>query len=204
MCLFNVSEADQSPLAKLNMNNKVIYFLVNLYDTSEFRPYGICAKGASTHRSPSRGHHKTLRQGSATRQLDHYSWDKIHRLASSIDSYIKNWLLLEEHPTSECNRYIFNLTQESVASCIQDFDCAGAAHQFLQRRPDLCQLYLDHNLKILLSFHKSQVESPPHIKWHHVEYNDGIMVWPRKEFIDKCALKVAGTLDAIESGPPSS
>lgn len=199
MCLFNVSEAYQSSLAKLNMNCKLIYFLVNLYDTSEFRPYGKLAEGDSTHRSPKRGPHKTLRKGSRT--LDHYSWEQIHRLAESIDEQIQNLLLLEEHPTSECKKYLFHFNQESEQEYIQFFDYAGAQHQLWKRRPDLCELYLDQNLKMLLSFHKRKA---PHIHWHHVDFCDGIMVWPRKEFIEKCALKVAGTLYALESGPPSS
>ena len=180
------------------------------------RPYGRFSKG--THRSPrpevqplqpNWGPYNIIRKGrrpvdsEARKCKAHYSWDQIQRLASSIDYQIKNLLLLEEHPTCECERYLFHFNQECEQEYIQYFYDVGAQHQLKLRRPDLCELYLDQTLKMLRSWNKRKVEAP-HLHGHHVEYSDGIMVWPRKDTLDQCALKVAGTLYAIESAPPSS
>lgn len=166
-------------MTTLNINCKLIYFLVNLYDTYDFRPrpsaeppYGRFA--ASTHRCDAP--HKTFRKGGrpvdpeARKCFAHYSWEQEY---------------------------------------IQFFDYAGAQHQLKLRRPDLCELYLDQNLKMLLSWNKRKVVAQAGAKhqesqrqWHHVDFGDGIMVWPRKDTLDQCALKVAGTLYAIET--PSS
>lgn len=205
-------------MTTLNINCKLIYFLVNLYDTYDFRPrpsaeppYGRFA--ASTHRCDAP--HKTFRKGGrpvdpeAHKCFAHYSWEQIQRLASSIDEQIKNLLLLDEHPTCEYNRYLFHFNQECEQEYIQFFDYAGAQHQLKLRRPDLCELYLYQNLKMLLSWNKRKVVAQAGAKhqesqrqWHHVDFGDGIMVWPRKDTLDQCALKVAGTLYAIET--PSS